>query len=65
MSRDLLEEAEHLARVTARQTSLVEEAADEHEHTAYAFNVSREGQRRPYGSSSSSGATIIPFPRHA
>lgn len=47
MSSNLIDEAEHMARVTARQRELVEEAADEIDECR-AFSADRERQRRQF-----------------
>lgn len=59
MKNDLIDEAEHMARVTARQRELVEEAADELDECR-AFSADRERQRRLFRPVTS--AIILQFP---
>lgn len=60
MSDNLIDEAEHMARVTARQRELVEEAADEIDECR-AFSADRERQRRPLRPLTS--GIILQFPK--
>jgi hypothetical protein len=60
MSSDLVDEAQHMARVTAHQTTLVDEAADEIEKCR-AFSADRERQRRQVRPVTS--AIILQFPQ--
>ena len=58
MSGDLIDEAEHMARVAALQALLVDEAADEIDECR-AFSADRERQRRQFRPVTS--AVILPF----